>query len=133
MIWENRRHIEEQGRTHYKEWHFKKITFCKSNRAVRYTGADYDTASLSEEYGYMNLEIKCRMPEEKVRYKTNIGPYDGSIRIMENNWKEKKIRHQWQAHKRKPNKKRYENVFDKIYNEESCLEYDEESISYLSA
>ena len=90
--------LYKQGRKHSKSGHYKHITFGKdmlTHSDKRFKRYLYDD-SLEEGY-----DICCSFPKtiRDERRMSVLGWWDDYYAPTENNWKEKKCRHQWQVHK----------------------------------
>ena len=93
------KHGRKRGRKHHKSGHYKRVAFGKNNilRSDKRFG-QYEMTELYDGCG--NSEIKCSFPSRirgKARMK-ELGWWDDYYAPTENNWKEKRIRNQWQYH-----------------------------------
>lgn len=92
----HRYHI--QGRSHGKSGHYKHIAMGKGMILL----SDRHFVKYERKYVYEDDEYKvsCSVPKTRgKRYLRKLGWWDDYYAHTENNWKEKKCRHQWQVHK----------------------------------
>ena len=93
-------HGRRRGRSHQKSGHYKKITLGKDN--IKKSDKRFGQFEQNDTYSNMTANMTCSFPV-RVRGKTRmkkIGWWDDYYAPTENNWKEKKIRYQWQFHKK---------------------------------
>ncbi len=117
-----------QGRTHKGGYDsYKHTAFYKNSLICRYTGTDYD---IEDNEDIQNCVIACTMPSDNVS-RTGRDPWDENWIHLENNWKQRKIRHQWQWHKPRACGERNKNVYTETYTEEIDWKSDMEDFPYL--
>ena len=129
-VWKHN-HGHKHGKTHQKSGHFKKIALGKNNvKQSDEKFGRYEQEDMSENLSISKLS--CSFPVQ-IRGKTRmkkLGWWDDYYASTENNWKEKKIRHQWQYHQKddytvKPNVLRKKYKLSEMF---SNPEEDEESL-----
>ncbi len=121
---------QEQGRTHKGgRASYKHSAFYKQSVKSRYTGENTDAVYTDETL--VNCDIVCRIPDTNVR-RAGRDPWDENWAYTENNWKERKIRHQWQWHKPYAGGKRFRDVYDKIFDKKADWQGCVEDVSYIT-
>ncbi len=102
-----RRDHRRNGRAHRKHWgSFRHSNLAKRSLVVKYTGTDWD---IEDNEDIAGCKILCRLPKENVsRERSNL--WDERWVSIRNNWKQRKVRHQWQWHKPHTGGKRTNNI-----------------------
>ena len=84
----HKRRLRKQGKTHHKRMSFKGSAMFKDNR-LRSCRYGYDCDGI-EEYNMM-----CKLPKA-IRPKLKRSPWEDDMRRVQNNWKDERIKHQWE-------------------------------------
>ena len=117
------------GRTHskYSGYIRARGSMFKSSLVCRYKGDDWD---IYDNEDFDSSIILCPMPDTNVRHSSSRDMWDDGWSTRENNWKQRKVRHQWQWHKPHANGRRHYYVYE-VSDEKDVREDNLEDISFL--